>query len=175
MEKESLDILLADYKTCHDGYMSRDMLVPREFHQMFQSLIFLLALAAGTRTLHSFNDRIELFVLFIIIFIGTLSLAAYAINIEAKASVKRSLRKRMVEIEKAITSDELQYWKAIVQREYFLFENVYKKRDATDNRKEWRSASYLFVLSARILIVIWLVAVSLLLFWDQAFKPVGTA
>ncbi len=169
MDKESIDVLLADYKACHDGYMSRDMLVPREFHQMLQSLIFLLALAAGTRTLHSFNDRVELFVLLIIIFIGTLSLAAYAINIEAKASVKRALRKRMVDIEKAVTTDQLQYWKAIVQREYFLFENVYKRRDDTDNRKEWRSASYFFVLSARILIVIWLIAVSLLLFWDQQF------
>ena len=145
-EKDTkLNILLTDYKVCHDGYVARDTLVPREYHQMLQAFVVLLALAYAPKALHAFNSRIEFFLVMILISIGTLTLIAYAINIEAKASARRALRKRMVDIEKEIEKsfpcDPLQYWKAVVQRKYFAMENIYKQRDPDDPRKEMNSAS----------------------------------
>jgi hypothetical protein len=172
MSKDELvKILLTDYKVCHDGYISRDALVPKEFHQMLQSFVIFLALASSTRVLNSFNGRVEFFVLFMIFLTGTCCLLAYNINIEAKASVKRALRKRMAEIEKQpILADQIQYWKCVVDRTYFMTEHIYKKKDDHDNRMEHNSASSFFVISSRILLIVWLIAISLLFFWDQVLK-----
>lgn len=164
------DVLLTDYKVYHDGYINRDSMVPKEFHQMLQCFVVLVALVSGTGAFHTFNIRVELFIFLVVFIIGTLSLGAYAVNIEAKASVKRALRRRMVEIEESIPSDHLQYWKAVACRKYLLFENVYKKRDKKNNRVEKRSASCFFVVSARILLSLWFIVISLLFFWDQVFK-----
>ena len=76
------------------------------------------------------------------------------------------------EIEKSFPCDPLQYWKAVVQRKYFAMENIYKQRDPDDPRKEMNSASSFFIWASRLIIFMWIIAASLLIFWGQRLGPI---
>jgi hypothetical protein len=165
MPREKNDFLLIDYQTCHDGYIARDALVPKEFAQMLRAFVLLLALASATRVLHSINPKVELLILGLILLAGTLSLFAYVINIEAKASAKRALRLRMVKLEEQISPELMQYWQAIVERDMFAFERLCKQ--VTSKRVEKGSASHYFVWAARVVFVVWLILAVLLFLWDK--------
>ncbi len=163
-------VMLEEYKVCQDGYMTRDGLVPSEFSDMLRTFFTLLAISAAFKVLMSYEPRFGSVLFLLTATIGVCCLFAFAVNIEAKASSKRALRKRMVEIEEYFQTKslKLEYWKSIVQREKYWIESHYK--DQKGERNEKGSAARFFVYASRFLVIVWVV-LQLIMFFGNIDLP----
>ena len=167
------DLLINEYKICHDGYISRDGLVPTVFTQMLRTFILLVAFVAASKILSSSHMSVGIFLYLLVFVMGFTCLFAYAVNIEAKASTKKALRIRMVDIELAFVDKELplNYWKSVVTRKKSWIENIYKIKQ--DERNESGSASNFFVFSAWLLVFVWVLLAAVMFFGDIQFPKIG--
>ncbi len=172
LSKHDRELIIHDYLMCHAGYTSRDQLVAQEFFQLLQTFIFFSSLTSAVRVLQPFNEKLTFFVIALLLISGSCALIAYLVNIEGKASSKKALRERMVQIEKKLKSDEFCYWRAIAKRKKYPAEKLIKNMHDGDDRWEVGSASKYFVVASYIIIIVWVILGFLLIFFEK-FIPIS--
>ncbi len=162
------ELMALEYRVCHEGYMSRDGLVPEEFSQMLRSFLILLGFSTAVKLLFSTHMEFGAFLYWLIAVIGLSCLIAYSVNIEAKSSCKRALRKRMSDIEgkfRKLKSEHCPgYWQAVVGRDKGWIESICKRIGS--DRTEKGSASGFFVFASWILVLTWIFLECVMYFGD---------
>lgn len=145
MNDKEVDILLAEYEACNEGYNSRDTIVSAEFPALMALFAALVAsVTYVTDIIIKYEDPIPtesrylLCIFYIIIFsLGFIFILGISIDMQSTHSCKISIRKRLIEIEheinKKINSDissrkPMRLWSvAIEEREKrYLLEKIFK-------------------------------------------------
>ena len=158
---EKLELLLHEYKVCHDGYIARDGLVPVEFSHMVRTYLILVGFLTAFKLVIKTDIELGTILFTLTSAIGLLCLFSYSINIECKASSKGAIRHRMSEIEKIFEEAELplRYWYSVVNRETSGIERFIKRKSSSDSREEKGSASIWFVRAAYLIVLSWVLLV----------------
>jgi hypothetical protein len=177
-EKEKRELLKSDYDNCHDGYNSRDGIIPQEVMGMIALFGGLAALLKFT-TDSSWPVGYRIIAVILIGIIGLAILVGLHLDIASNISCKDALRTRMKEIETILSGATiadnivlLGIWKSIDDRKRLLDEKLkYIKlwKSKKSNKREYHSFHEIgldtpyFIWVGRIAVVLWIVLVTIVL------------
>ncbi len=156
---------LVEYQQAHEGYRSRDALIPREFSHMFTIFMLLMTLMAASKAFITFDRGFTAVVMLLLGLAGLVGLFAFLIDIEANASCKIALRKKCDELEVKHGRGTLEHCRVLATRQMYFEEELYKRRVLG---MDVRSVADLFVVAARLILVLWIVLVIVVIFWGQS-------
>lgn len=173
--KNKLEILLAEYSACNEGYNSRDLIVFSEFSVLiaiFSGLIVVMTYVLDKLQKGSFSLSMAIFILGIL---GLLSIIGISIDMQSTHSCKVAIRYRMKKIEEEIRKEYKQLmflWSDVIENrenyvDKYLLEELYKSGDRETREKEIDLLNY----SAYVLIFLWIVIVMIFL-WLSGYFPI---
>jgi hypothetical protein len=163
----SRELLELEYRECNAGYHARDALVQDQFYKMVQTFSIFVTVLLAFRVIINVGPAVT--PLFRLIFLismgltGLLALFAIMSDLQSNASCKIAIRKHARHVEELLFSDkEAGLWKTLESRDRYTEESIIK-RMVKDNPKSDKNRHEpekgVFVLAARLLIILWVVIV----------------
>jgi hypothetical protein len=163
----AIEKLLREYEQCIQSYNSRDYIAEDEFSKLIQSFAFFLAILLGINFLASVNSIFKYAIGSVLGLMGLVSFVSYLLDLQGTCSAKVAVRKRAREIEELLPGFAApRIWQTIDERRLFYEERVLKrikinpiavvtKQGIWERERETEGS--LFVWSARLIVVLWLV------------------
>lgn len=153
-KKEYLDAKWKEYSILMEGYHSRDEVVSQTFFEMIQAFTFFLVLINAAEIV--VNQKILFTVYIMLSLTGFMSLLAFLLDLQGNASARRALRLRCCELELEMKEFGPSYWGSIRNRIKFFEESVFKPVRRNPDIERLASSDF-FIISARFLIIAWVV------------------
>lgn len=164
----SIEVLLAEYQACNNGYNSRDAIVFHEFSvivAIFSGLI--LSLIYITKEIDSESLLFSIYA--VIGLVGLLSLLGITIDMQSTHSCKVSIRNRIVEIENELNyknlfnekgSKSIRLWSIAIEKRKtkYMLEKLSKFKTRENEEKEIE----LLNLGSYLIIILWIYVVYIL-------------
>lgn len=154
--------LIEEYQMCLNGYNYRDQIVPDEFSKLVQNFSIFLTIILAISVFIEVSQILHIILCVLIGMVGFFSIYAILVDMESNLSCKVALRKRCMEIEE---TTKLTYWKTVEQRPKYREEHMFK--GSPGGREQPRRHGNIFITSARLIIVVWILIVFMTTFFGK--------
>ncbi|UCF00028.1 MAG: hypothetical protein JSV82_02900 [Planctomycetota bacterium] len=169
-----IELLKLEYQQCQSGYNSRDRLAEDEFCKVIQKFSVFLTILLAFNIFIKISPAFHFWVCVIIGIAGLCCLFSLLVVIESNSGCNVVLRQRCRQIEdrlKELTGFQIQYWQAIEDRIKYLEENIVKGiRDTITKRERKEQERSIFVLTIRLLILLWIIIVVAMIIWGRSIS-----